>query len=78
MKLCILFNIIFVFINTNFAHNIHIFNKYENVELKRSESSEECKNINSLLGKDESNNCCEMNGITCENGHIISMYILFF
>jgi len=48
---------------------------------KRTETSDECKYINSMIGKDKSYNCCEYNEnvykttyeISCENGHIVKM-----
>jgi len=33
----------------------------------------ECNPVNTLLGKDKSNNCCLEKGITCVNGHITKM-----
>jgi len=52
---------------------------------KRTETSDECKYVNSMIGKDKSYNCCEYNEdvtrgrisleekIICENGHITEM-----
>ena len=36
-------------------------------------SNGECIAVNKLLGKSNSNNCCNENGITCSNGHVIRM-----
>jgi len=35
----------------------------------------ECSYINELIGQDYSYDCCNYNGITCENNHITKMYI---
>jgi len=40
---------------------------------KRAETSDECKYINSMLGEDETYDCCNYDGIECENGNIIKM-----
>lgn len=45
----------------------------DNDIFKRNEISDECQYINSLFGKDNSYNCCEKEGITCSDGHIIKM-----
>jgi len=75
MKIYILFNIFLLTLcTTTLGRNIqYINNKFEEIKTKRSESSDECSYINSLLGKDETYNCCEENGITCENGFIVNM-----
>ena len=33
----------------------------------------ECNPVNKLLRKPQSYNCCQREGITCENGHITKM-----
>jgi len=38
-------------------------------------SIEECIPVNTLLGKDQSNNCCVEEGITCVDGHITKIYL---
>ena len=51
---------------TDSSNNIHL-------RIKRDSISNECQYINSLLKKEESYNCCNHPGITCENDHIVSM-----
>ncbi|OUM66442.1 hypothetical protein PIROE2DRAFT_6275 [Piromyces sp. E2] len=70
MKLYFLFSIFLVVLNTTFEKNIQYLNRRdEGINLK-NETSNECQYINSILKKNESYNCCQYNGITCENGHI--------
>ena len=73
MKAYYLFSILLVVFCTTFAKNI--INKRDGVnsKSKRAETSDECKYINSMLGEGESYNCCNYDGITCENGHITKM-----
>jgi len=80
MKFFGLFNILLVVLYTANAKNI--INKRDglNSKSKRSEKSDECKYINSMLEKDNSYNCCGydeyeygMKGVKCENGHITEM-----
>ena len=46
---------------TTFAKNIHYVNKRDSVNPNsiNTETSDECKYINSLLERDESYNCCD-------------------
>ncbi|OUM63916.1 hypothetical protein PIROE2DRAFT_9447 [Piromyces sp. E2] len=81
MKLYNLFSIYLVTVlYTAFAKNAHQINKRESEvksNSKKVETSDECKYINSLIGEDESFNCCECDTykrtITCENGHIVKL-----
>ncbi|ORX80560.1 L domain-like protein [Anaeromyces robustus] len=78
MKLYFIFSFIqVVLLYTTFAKNIQNIKRSGEVssKSKRDETSDECKYINSMIHKDESFNCCELNvkkyyTITCENGHI--------
>ena len=36
-------------------------------------AEEECLPVNTLVGKDKSFNCCDIEGVTCENGHVTKM-----
>ena len=73
MKIYYLFNILLVVLGATFAKSI--VNKQDGVnsKSKRAELSDECKYINSILGEDESYNCCNNYIITCENGHITEL-----
>jgi len=74
MKLFIIFNICIVVIQTVFSQNVDkVRNKYHSINSKNSGNSEECKYINSIIGKEESYNCCEKHGIICKDGHIIEL-----
>ena len=75
MKIFNLFSILLVVLGTTLAKNIVNKRDGVNSKSKRSETSDECKYINSLLGEAESFNCCNYNilEITCENGHITIM-----
>jgi len=73
MKAYYLFSILLVVLSTTFAKNIVNKRGEVNSKSKRAETSDECKYINSMLGKVESYNCCNYNGITCENEHITNM-----
>eukprot|EP00833_Pecoramyces_ruminatium_P004153 jgi/Orpsp1_1/1178185/evm.model.c7180000064356.1 len=42
-----------------------------------TETDGECNPVNTLLGKDKSNNCCLEKGITCENGYIIKIEVAY-
>jgi len=78
MKIYYLFSFFSVVLYTIFAKNISYVNK-------REETSDECQYINSMLGENESYNCCDYylydleeedtpkNIIKCENGHITEM-----
>jgi len=74
MKIFILISFL-VLSYITFAYKIpNLHNETERVKTKRSEISDECKYINySLWKKDESYNCCDYYGITCENGHITKL-----
>jgi len=56
-----------------FKHIPYLEDKFGKVNEKRdeSESSDECKYINSSFGYDESFNCCKY--FDCSNGHIVSL-----
>jgi len=78
MKVYYLFSILLVVLGTTFTKSI--INKRDGVnsKTKRAETSDECKYINSMLGKSESYNCCDYDSdsggsITCENGYIIKL-----
>jgi len=78
MKVYYLFSILLVVLGTTFAKSV--INKRDGVnsKSKRAETSDECKYINSMLGKAESYNCCNYENdsggsIKCENGHITIM-----
>jgi len=64
---------------TIYAYEILYKNKIitenDQVIKKRSESSVECKYINSLLKQNESYDCCIHygGGVVCENGHITKL-----
>jgi len=73
MKVYNLFNILLVVLGTTFANNIANKQDGVNSKSKRADTSDECKYINSLLGEDDSYNCCNYGGITCEDGHITNM-----
>jgi len=73
MKVYYLFSILLVVLGITFAKNIVNKRDGVNSKSKRAETSDECKYINNLLGEDESYNCCNYNGIKCENGHITEM-----
>jgi len=72
---------IFNFINflilscTSFAYKLPISNnEIEKVKTKRSEISDDCKYIDSLLWqKEELYDCCNHDKITCKNGHITEL-----
>jgi len=69
MKFIHLFNICSALILTTFAKNsqdVGIKSKRDQIQ-----TSEECKYINSLLGEEESYNCCDYPGVICQDGHII-------
>jgi len=71
MKLLILFSVLSCI---SFAQSKNILDdKFDKVKAKRSEGSDECKYINGLLNEDESYECCNMDGIDCEDGHITSI-----
>jgi len=64
----------FLVVTCTATKNLHKFaNKPNKRVSKRDSSIDECKIINSLLGQNESFNCCEYDGIYCEQGHIIAM-----
>jgi len=74
MKVYRLSRILLVVLGSVYAKNT--VNKRDgvvNLKSKRDEVSDECKYINSMLGKDESYDCCKHSGIYCENGHITEM-----
>ncbi|ORX61239.1 hypothetical protein BCR36DRAFT_272420 [Piromyces finnis] len=76
MKLLyILFNITLIFLCNTYAYKIQTSFENKNTEAKekREDKSDECIYINNLFGQDESFNCCEMDGIICEDGYIIEM-----
>jgi len=76
MKVYYLFSILLVVLATTFAKNIVNKRAGVNSKSKRDATSDECKYINSWLGKDESFNCCYYDGknnIICNNGHITEM-----
>jgi len=75
MKIYYLFSILIVGLNISFAKNIQDINKRNGVKSKskRAETSSECKYINSILGKDDSYNCCGYEGIKCVNGQVIEL-----
>jgi len=74
-------NIVLFSLNLLFIINNCLAQEYQNItesinnlsKVKRDSASGECKYINSWLGMEESYNCCNFNGITCENNHIITM-----
>jgi len=67
MKFLYLCSIIQVVFCTAFAKDVQKINK------RKVETSNECKYINSFIKKDDSFNCCELDGITCENDHITEL-----
>jgi len=80
MKIYCLFSILLVVLSTTFAKNIAKKRNGVNSKSKRANTSDECKYINSMLGKDEYYDCCVytqydwgIRGIKCENGNIIEM-----
>jgi len=75
MKIFNLFSILLVVSCTTFAKSIVKKRDGVNSKSKRANTSNECKYINSMLGKDESYNCCNFNygEIECQNGHITRM-----
>jgi len=83
MKFLYYLGILLVVLYTANAYNIQKINKKDKVnsKSKRAETSNECKYINSMIGKDESYNCCEYEfrehkevfRITCQNGHVTKM-----
>eukprot|EP00833_Pecoramyces_ruminatium_P017588 jgi/Orpsp1_1/1191620/evm.model.d7180000087387.1 len=73
MKYFILFNFLLL-IKIILASKIpNLSNENKRVKIKRRESSDECKYINSLLNKNDSYNCC--NVFTCEEGHITEIVL---
>jgi len=79
MKVYFIFSILLIVFFTIFTKNIVKKREGVKLKLKRAETSDECKYINSILGKKESYNCCE-DSVKCENGHITKKYkkIFFF
>ena len=74
MKLYNFFSIVLVLSRTILSNNTpNLENTYEKVKIKRGESSNECKNIKSLLNKEETYNCCEDSEVKCEKGHITEL-----
>ena len=75
MKAYYLFSILLVVLNTTFAKSTVNKRDGVNSKSKRAGISDECKYINSMLGKVESYNCCNFNygEIECQNGHITRM-----
>jgi len=75
MKLYFIFIVFLVVLYTIFAKSIqNVDERVGGVKSKRdSETSTECKYINSMFNKDESYNCCEENSIVCREGHIVEM-----
>ena len=73
MKVYYLFSILLVVLGTTFAKSTVNKRDGVNSKSKRTETSSECKYINSMLGKAESYNCCNNDGIECENDHITKM-----
>jgi len=80
MKFYCLFCILLVALFTINAKSISSDNENSKTKRAETETSDECKYINSMLGKGESDNCCEYYdykwgyyGILCKNGHIIEM-----
>jgi len=70
MKFFFIFGFLQVVLYTTIANNIQV-DKYKNydsiLKLRQDETSIECKYIN------YPDDCCKMDGITCENGHITEM-----
>jgi len=74
-------NKIIYFFNLLFIINNCLALEYQNImedtnnhfKVKRDFASDECKYINKFIGNEESVDCCNYAGITCENDHIIKM-----
>jgi len=68
------FNLLFI-INNCLAHeNQNIMENTDNhLKVKRDFISDECQYINKFIGNEESADCCNFPGITCQDGHIIIM-----
>ena len=74
-------NIVLFSLNLLFIINNCLAQEYQNItesinnlsKVKRDSASGECKYINSLIGKEESYDCCNYYGIICENNHIVDM-----
>jgi len=84
MNLHYLFSILLLVLYTTNANIIPKNNNKGgrvNSKSKRTETSDECQYINSMIGKDKSYNCCEYYEtiykksyeIICKNGHIVEM-----
>jgi len=83
MKFYHLFSILLLVLYTTNANRIQKNSKRDKVssKSKRTETSDECQYINSIIGEDKSYNCCEYYHIEykseyeiiCENGHITKM-----
>jgi len=65
MKFYNLLNIFLVVSCTAFAKNTP--------KSKRDEISDDCKYVNSMVGKDETYNCCEDNRFDCQEGRVTRM-----
>ena len=74
-------NIVIFFINLFFIINNCLAHEYRNItestnnllKVKRDFINDECQYINKFIGNEESADCCNFPGITCQDGHIIIM-----
>jgi len=75
MNIVILTVILLFIIKNSLAqkYSNNIKNNNNHFKIKRDSASGECKYINSLIGKEESYDCCNYYGIICENNHIVDM-----
>jgi len=78
----LIFVINFIFAKKKIVINVNISNKKSIKHIKEKQrevinereiQNNECQYINSLFDEDVSYDCCEKIGITCSEGHIISM-----
>jgi len=80
---CILITVLCCCANAKTAKK-HIVNKkikrndnnLVNLETRDTETSSECKYINSLFNKTKTYNCCQKEGVYCSNGNIIAIELI--